>query len=361
MMTPTLRYSAGLALVVAVTAPVAAAFAGAWAKEPPKPEPSMTFQFVRSAEPGCEPDCPEWIAAQGKIDDETLPRFKRMLAKLGTRRLPILIDSTGGAVDGSLAVGRLIRAKGFDVAVTKTVLQPCAPEDDACRRLKAKGVALGLPEARISKCASACVFVLAGGNRRHVGVWTVVGVHQLHKVVTQVLRKYRVETRREFGVPVETRRTLISEKKLSEQTVQTKSNDKAYDKVRKFWTEMGIDPSIMPLLMSAESNSIHWLTRAELKSTNIATDFNNGEQLLLKAPASTPPPFFPTARPAPPSSQPTVAIPAAADRLAPRAGFKVLPPAGQVPCGQPGALSIPCLEMVPATSGAPDEAMANQQ
>ena len=292
----------------------------------------MTFQIVRSAEPGCEPDCPEWIAAQGKIDDGTLPRFKKVLAKLGQRKLPILIDSTGGVVDGSLAMGRLVRAKGLDVAVTKTVFQPCKPEDDGCRKLKAQGIVLGLPEARISKCASACAFVLAGGNRRYVGAWTVVGVHQLHKVVTQVLRKYRVVTRREFGVPVETKRTLVSEKKLSEQTVQTKSNDKAYDKVRKFWAEMGIDPSIMPLLMSAESNSIHWLTRAELKSTNIATDFNNGEQLLLKAPASTPPPppFFPTARPAPPSSKPT-AIPAAAVPSDPLAAFKVLPPAGQVP------------------------------
>ena len=319
------RCIAGLALASGLIAPSAAA------KEPPKPEPSMSFQLVRSAEPGCEPDCPEWIAAQGKIDEGTLGRFKKMLAKLGARKVPILIDSTGGAVDGSLAIGRLVRAKGLDVVVTKTVLQPCQRDDEACRKLKAKGVALGLPEARISKCASACAFVLAGGNRRHVGNWTLVGVHQLHKVVTQVLRKYRVETRREFGVPVETKRTLLSEKKLSEQTVPTKSTDKAYDKIRRFWTDMGIDPSIMPLLMSAESTSIHWLNRAELVSTGMATDFRNGEQLLLKV-ATLPPPV-------------RHGLPPAAPGLAsePSAGFKARP-------------SGPAT--VPAAAGSPVEAAA---
>ena len=306
-MTAAWRCIAGLALALGAVAP-----AGVAAKEPPKPELSMTFQIVRSAEPGCEPDCPEWIAAQGKIDEATLSRFKKMLAKLGTRKLPILIDSTGGAVDGSLAMGRLVRAKGLDVVVTKTVLQPCTFEDEACRKLKAKGVALGLPEARISKCASACAFVLAGGNRRHVGVWTVVGVHQLHKVVTQVLRRYRIETRRQFGVPVETKRTLISEKKLSEETVQTKSTDKAYDKIRRFWADMGIDPSIMPLLMSAESTSIHWLTRAELASTGMATDFSNGEQM-LKAAVSQPAASRAVPRsqpvPVPPAPPPAVVFP----------------------------------------------------
>ena len=101
------------------------------------------LSIVRLAEPGCEPNCIEWIAAQGRIDTTTPAEFKRVLGKLGRRKLPILIDSTGGAVDEGIAIGRLVRAKGLDVVVTKTVLTPCEATDQECRKLRARGVELG--------------------------------------------------------------------------------------------------------------------------------------------------------------------------------------------------------------------------
>jgi hypothetical protein len=45
----------------------------------PPPEPAMKVYVVTSAQDGCEPDCPQWIAAQGQIVDGSLARFKKAL------------------------------------------------------------------------------------------------------------------------------------------------------------------------------------------------------------------------------------------------------------------------------------------
>lgn len=250
------------------------------AKVAPAMEPIMQVHIVRSAEPGCEPSCAEWIAAQGRIDAGTPAQFKKVLKKLGDRRLPVLIDSAGGGVDPGLAVGRLMRARGLDVVVAKTEFTPCAANDAACRKAKSNGVLTGSPKAFPSKCASSCVFVLAGGKRRLMSQRTFVGVHQFTSLQSQVLRTYRIETRQAWGVPVKTRKILISEKLLATKMVQTSAHDEVYETVRKYFAEMGVGEDIMRLLMAAPNNGIHWLTRAELQATNMVTGWLDAEQLI---------------------------------------------------------------------------------
>ena len=69
----------------------------ATAEAPRQPTP-MKVVIAHSTEPGCEPQCPEWISAQGAIDDTTPKQFKRVLATLGDRKLPVLVNSSGGRV-----------------------------------------------------------------------------------------------------------------------------------------------------------------------------------------------------------------------------------------------------------------------
>jgi hypothetical protein len=252
-------------------------------KAPPLVEPSMQVHVVRSAHPGCEPQCLQWIAAQGKIDEASVGQFKKALSQLGGRKLPILIDSSGGSVNSALAIGRLLRAKGLDVVVTKTVFTPCAPSDTACRRAKSGGELRGLAEARMSKCASSCAFILAGGSRRFVGHGTFVGVHQ----ITMIVRMYRILTRHSFGVPIETRKTLLSEQKVGQKNPQTQST---YGSMKHYFAEMGIGDEIMPLILSTPGDRIRWLTQDELKSTRLATHSINGEQLITGVAGSTPGP-----------------------------------------------------------------------
>jgi hypothetical protein len=243
----------------------------------------MRVALVRLATPDCEPSCPEWLAASGRIDASTPAVFRRALARLGKRRVPVLVESRGGSVNHALTVGRMIRAKGLDVVVSKTVVTPCAPADVSCRKLAAAGTQLGRPEARISICASSCAFILAGGVKRYVGPWTLVGLHEIKSTTTlrRFQRLYKVERRYSWGVPVEVRRTLIKERTLSTQVLELETDEKTYERVRSFFSEMGVSEQIMPILRSAPNSSIRWLRATELRTTGIATDLVNGEQLLL--------------------------------------------------------------------------------
>jgi hypothetical protein len=264
----------------------AALACGPAAAAPPKKtaallEPAMQVHVVRSAHPGCEPECPQWIAAQGRIVPGTLGQFKKVLRGLGGRKLPIFVDSSGGAVNDALAIGRLIRAKGLHVAVTRTTFTPCAPGDAACRRAKSSGELRGVAQAYFSKCASSCAFILAGGTRRFVGQGTGVGVHR----ISMTLRMYRILTRYTLGGRVERRKTLVSERKVGEKHAQTRS---AYANIGRYFAEMGIGGEIMPLILSTPSDSIRWLTPEELRSTGLATHPIGGEQLVTEAAAPTP-------------------------------------------------------------------------
>jgi hypothetical protein len=245
-------------------------------------EPSMQVHLVRSSEPGCEPQCPEWIAAQGKIDGNSVARFKRILGRLGGRKVPVLIDSNGGRVSEAFAIGRLARAKGLDVVVGRTVLAACAPADTACRRrLKAGNVKLGLPKSDMSRCASSCAFILAAGTRRLVGPTAYVGVHQIRSfyIYAKVVRTYRVTA---------TTRQLVSERRVTERVVETRTPQRTYDEIGRYFAEMGIGAGVMPLILATPGDRLHWLTPEELKATGLATDRLTGEQLLTRAVVALP-------------------------------------------------------------------------
>jgi hypothetical protein len=242
----------------------------------------MQVYLVRGAQPGCEPQCPEWIAAQGRIEAGSVARFKKVLSHLGDRKVPVFIDSSGGKVREAFAIGRLLRSRGLDVVVTKTAFTPCAPADAACLKARTAGVLTGLPQARLSKCASSCAFVLAGGVRRLVGGETFVGVHRIRSfyVYTRVWRTYRMSS---------SRKRLVSERRVSQRVVETRTPRQTYVQIRRYFAEMGVGEPILPLILATPSDSLHWLTRNELRTSRLATDWIDGEQLVGNAVVPAPP------------------------------------------------------------------------
>ena len=125
-------------LLLLFVAPALAAGAPAISEDQP-----MRVMVVRSNEAGCEPTCTSWISAEGRITNQTPAAFRRVLKEIGKAKMPVFINSGGGDVDASLAIGRLIRARGLDIAVSRTAFAPCLAGNRDCDEKTGKGRSTG--------------------------------------------------------------------------------------------------------------------------------------------------------------------------------------------------------------------------
>ena len=256
---------------------IQAASAGAGQKTKPakhlQSRPSMTFAVVRSSVPGCEPNCPQWIAAEGELKPGTGARFKQFLKKLGDQRLPVIITSPGGDVSSALAMGRMIRARKLDVAVGWTLYSGCGPTTKTCTLPKGQhGVYQGIAATGQGYCASACPFILAGGIRRLQGAGAYVGVHEISTQPFYERLRYYETYRIVNGKKKILSRKLLSRKKILGK-VTTKLGKPFNIKLTSYLAEMGVDAKLLDLLHLAPPSSIHYMTFEEAKSTHLVTDF----------------------------------------------------------------------------------------
>ena len=124
----------------------------------------MTVSIIRHGGHSCEPECPAWIAASGVITNDTPAEFRKVFAKLGREKLPVIINSPGGRLFAALKIGRMIRARGLSVAVGETQFDPLSD-----------GMVIS---SEGGSCKSACPFILAAGVERYSGEGRLVGLHQ---------------------------------------------------------------------------------------------------------------------------------------------------------------------------------------
>uniref|UniRef100_UPI0019544A62 hypothetical protein n=2 Tax=Pseudomonadota TaxID=1224 RepID=UPI0019544A62 len=71
--------------------------------------------------------------ATGTIKPDTPAKLRKILNQAGKRRLPLVIDSRGGAVNAAIEMGRIIRKRGLDVAIGKTMYLGCTPGPKSCK------------------------------------------------------------------------------------------------------------------------------------------------------------------------------------------------------------------------------------
>lgn len=246
---------------------------------------AMRVSVVRDATPGCVPSCTEWIAAQGKIVPETRAAFERVLRSVGDRKLPVFIDSIGGSVPDAIAIGRAIRSRHLDVVVTRTAFEGCGDKGGRCGTALPAGVRAGRPQGIGAVCASSCTLILAGGEKREVAPWTLVGVHQIivKQTMTRVERVYRVVSRQVQGVKVVLSRTLVDVRPLSTFNVTRKPSPETYRTVASYLSDMGVGPGLMPLMLSTPPTGIHWVSASEGASTGLVTDRVDGEYVAAES------------------------------------------------------------------------------
>src|SRR5438067_9736636 len=90
----------------------------------------MRFEWRREGPaPVCGSNCRVWISAVGYITADTPRDFEAFAKDPKVRGAILVLDSDGGSVLGTLALGRAIRNLGMVTTIGKTTLLPPAGND----------------------------------------------------------------------------------------------------------------------------------------------------------------------------------------------------------------------------------------
>jgi hypothetical protein len=129
----------------------------------------MRFKWREGPAQTCGTNCRVWISAVGYITDDT-PRDFGIFAKAdpNVRGAVLVLNSEGGSVLGTLALGRTIRSLGMITTIGRTMALPPAGNGDRRATLSPDGT-----------CESMCAFLLLAGARRYVPPEARVLVHQI--------------------------------------------------------------------------------------------------------------------------------------------------------------------------------------
>jgi hypothetical protein len=149
------------------------------------PADAMIFYLANGAAGACGPNCSEWIAAEGAVQWDTFKRLLALLDRLGTRKLPVILNVRGeGNLNVATALGKIIRARGLDVGAGTTRVAQCAGATEAaCFALKRGGGSLDAAlDASSVECDVVCVLILAGGVNRTLpaDAKVVIGPTHIH-------------------------------------------------------------------------------------------------------------------------------------------------------------------------------------
>jgi len=239
----------------------------------------MAFSIVRTNNPVCEPDCPEWIAADGEITDKTAEAFKAILEKAGDRNLPLLVNSVGGRVDVAMAMGRLIRERGMTVEIARTDYLRCEPRDKNCKPDFKDGTYYGYANLTFGVCNSACPLLLASGVRRIVGPFSRVGVHQIVTTRQTYRDKYKIFKKTLSNGKVITEREFVERKIVG--TVRSTDLSKSLRReLTNYLTSMDVDPKLIELMISTPPEDVRYLSMDELRTFKVATEISEIEGLV---------------------------------------------------------------------------------
>jgi hypothetical protein len=129
----------------------------------------MRFEWWREGPAeACGSNCRVWISAVGYITSDTPREFENFAKDPNTRGAVLVLDSDGGSVLGTLALGRAIRSLDMITTIGKTVPLPANGRNGGRATLS--------PTA---SCESMCAFLLLAGSQRYVPPQAHVLVHQI--------------------------------------------------------------------------------------------------------------------------------------------------------------------------------------
>lgn len=197
------------------------------------PSFALDYRLADAVLPGCKADCPKIIIATGTIGQEEHLRLAVFIDEQAARSKlskMLIIDSLGGFTAGGVYLGLILRKLKMTVVVGRWDGSPIT-------------VSSGLMPG---SCASACVLALAGGTNRFIVPTSKVGVHRSH-------------TGPEVLDPMT--KTALNGKLDYEQSKNVLS---------KFFAMMGVSSALAQVADQTPSETIHWLSPAELNKFRLA-------------------------------------------------------------------------------------------
>ncbi len=191
----------------------------------------MSFRVAPLESRECGRHCPDVIVADGVIEAETPQAFVDFLrsgssdAKL--RRI-VFFNSRGGNVVASMVFGHILR--GLRIA-----------------GVVGRFDAAGDPGPYVGKCLSACVYALMGAVRRVAPPGSEVGLHRMSIVESERRGLFGSHVTRSFADP-----PMVAV-------------------LRHYARRMGVDPALVRTAESLPPDTVHVLTREEMRRWSLAT------------------------------------------------------------------------------------------
>src|SRR3954471_3388485 len=217
-----------LALPGAITTLGNSAYAGGTLEERKQP---MHFKWN-----ACQPDCRGWVSAVGIVTSDSPREFEEFAKDRQLAGATIVLDSSGGSVNDSIALGRKFRGLGALTTVGATVRTQTAQGERASVR----------PEAY---CESMGVFLLLSGKTRYVPPVAHVRVHQIWMGDRADDAKAASYTAQDL---------MIVERDIG--------------RLAKFTFDMGGTGDLLSLALSVPPwEDLHEMSRGELQLTNLVT------------------------------------------------------------------------------------------
>jgi hypothetical protein len=208
----------------------------------------MQFYVVKGASDACGPGCDRWIAIEGKIDSSAAARFRKFLARVHGRNLPLYLHSPGGNVEQALAMGGILREKPVVARVGRTVVTECgfeAQDGDACLKLKQSGRELhGDISTRGAFCGSACPYLILGAATREVAADAALAVHSAKVTVSF----------RGPGVPPA---EVVA-------AANVRAHERSDRMIAAYLVRMGAGTALRELVRTVKFEEMHILTREEI-------------------------------------------------------------------------------------------------
>ena len=191
----------------------------------------MKFSWI-----ACEPNCTGWVSAVGIVTSDSPKDFNEFAHGRNLAGATVVLDSSGGSVNDSIALGRRFRDLGLRTTVGTSVVTHAAGGDHG-------SVA---PEAY---CESMCVFLLLSGKTRYVP-------QQAHLRVHQIWMGDRADDAKAASYSAQD--LMIVERDVG--------------RLAKYTFDMGGSGDLLALSLSVPPwEELHELSRDELRLTNLVT------------------------------------------------------------------------------------------